>query len=88
MLVNKSSVRGINSFANDTEIDQELESAATLNAFRAACISFFLLIFWPPSITKDNRFKILYKTRFKKTQIKFNEEGGFFTCYWFVLGFL
>ena len=78
MFVNKSSVRWTISFGNGNEIDWQLESAATLNAFLTACISFFLLICWPSSITKGNRSKILYKTKFKLTLIKFNEKRGFF----------
>ena len=64
MLVSKSSVRWTISFGNGNEIDQQLKPAATLNAFFTACISFFLLICLPSSITKDNRSKILYKTKF------------------------
>ena len=85
MLVNKSSVRWTTFFGNGTEIDRQRESAATLNAFLTACISFFLLICWHSSITKDNRPKILCITQFKKTQVKFNKRG-FFLHNWFVLG--
>ena len=66
MLVNKYSVRWTISFGNDTEIDRQHESAVILNAFLTAGISFFLLICWPSSITKDNRSKILYMTKLPK----------------------
>ena len=66
MLVNKSSVRWTISFGNGTKIDQQLEYAATLKASLTACISFFLLICWPSSITKNNRSKTLYMAKLKK----------------------
>ena len=43
MLVNKSSVRWTIPFGNGTEIDQQIESAATLNAFLTAYVSLFPL---------------------------------------------